>query len=348
MSKNIFSGQDFRSRIALTMGDPCGIGPEIIAKVVGKIRIPPDCAALIIGDQYLILDALDRLYPKTRIACFQSETDSPLFFKEQFSLLGIDDPHFGKQSFSPYGVANALSGARSYDYFLKSIALARQGIVDGIVTCAINKTSLSLAGIPFAGHSEIVAHETGVNAPAMMFMLDSVCVAHVTGHCSIREALKLITTERITHTIRLLNTALLDLNVTKPRIAVTGLNPHAGESSLFGTEEACIISPAVMASAKNGIVVHGPFPADSIFWRAFRGEFDGVVAMLHDQGYGALKSRNFPLCVQVTIGLPFVRTSVGHGTAFDIAGKNLASEESLAQALDVAHRMIQAKKNRTP
>jgi 4-hydroxythreonine-4-phosphate dehydrogenase len=242
------------------------------------------------------------------------------------------------------GEVNARCGRAAYGYIVKAIALAKEGSVDGVVTNAINKEALRAAGIPFPGHTEIFAHETGTAEYSMMFLLEGVAVAHVTTHCSVRQAIELVTCERVTLNIRLLHRALLDLGIARPRIAVGGLNPHAGEHGLFGDEEPRHIEPAVKQARAEGIEASGPYPPDSVFMRAFKGEFDGVVSMLHDHGFVALKSRNFDEGVNITVGLPIVRTSVGHGTAFDIAGKGIASPASLLAAIDAAHRLVLHRK----
>jgi 4-hydroxythreonine-4-phosphate dehydrogenase len=242
------------------------------------------------------------------------------------------------------GTINMLCGKAAFSYINTAIDLALGKKIDGIITNPINKESLQLAGVNYPGHTEIFAARTGVTDFAMMFLLEKVCVAHVTTHCSLRQAIDLITSDRIIKKIALLNDALILLGFNNPRIAVGGLNPHAGEHGLFGTEEIDQIIPAIDSAIKSGINVSGPYPPDTVFMRAFRGEFDGVVAMLHDHGFVALKSRDFENGVNITIGLPIIRTSVGHGTAFDIAGKGKASPESLLRAIEAAEKMYYNKR----
>jgi 4-hydroxythreonine-4-phosphate dehydrogenase len=237
------------------------------------------------------------------------------------------------------GQVSAACGRAAYGYIIRAIEMAKSGEVAGVVTNPINKEALKAAGIDYPGHTEIFAHETGVTDYSMMFMLENVAVVHVTTHCSLRQAIELITRDRVLSNIRLLHKTLRRLGVDKPRIAVGGLNPHAGENGLFGDEEIRHVSPAVAAAVKDGMDARGPFPPDTVFMRAFRGEFDGIVSMLHDHGFVALKTRNFDGGVNITVGLPIIRTSVGHGTAFDIAGKGIASEKSLLAAISAAERL---------
>jgi 4-hydroxythreonine-4-phosphate dehydrogenase len=234
-------------------------------------------------------------------------------------------------------------GRASYGYIVKGIELAMAGRIDAVVTNPISKEALKMAGIQYPGHTEILADKTGAKEFSMMFACDDVCVAHVTTHVSLRQALAMISRERVLSHTRLLNRALKSLGKAAPRIAVSGLNPHAGENGLFGDEEIIHIAPAIADAKNEGILASGPYPPDTVFMRAFKGEFDGVVSMLHDHGFVALKSRDFDSGVNITIGLPIIRTSVGHGTAFDIAGKGIASEKSLLAALKAALRMVETR-----
>jgi 4-hydroxythreonine-4-phosphate dehydrogenase len=220
-----------------------------------------------------------------------------------------------------------------------------KGVVDAIVTNPINKEALAMAGIPYPGHTEILADKTNSKSYSMMFACENVYVVHVTTHVSLKQAIGMISRERVISHTRLLDTALKSLGISKPRIAVAGLNPHAGENGLFGDEEILHIAPAIAQAAAEGILASGPYPPDTVFMRAFKGEFDGIVSMLHDHGFVALKSRDFEAGVNITLGLPIIRTSVGHGTAFDRAGKNISSEKSLLAALQAAVRMVENRRN---
>ncbi|NLE00268.1 MAG: 4-hydroxythreonine-4-phosphate dehydrogenase PdxA, partial [Fibrobacter sp.] len=227
----------------------------------------------------------------------------------------------------------------SFLYINKSIELSLQMQVAAVITNPINKESLKLVGINYPGHTEIFAKKTGTSVFSMLFLLKNVGVVHVTTHCSLKNAIKQVTEENVLKNIHLLNCAMKQLGIQNPRIAVGGLNPHAGEHGLFGDEEIEHIQPAINRAVSEGVSVTGPYPPDTVFMRAFRGEFDGIVSMLHDHGFVALKSMDFEHGVNITVGLPIIRTSVGHGTAYDLAGKGKASSESLLSALFAAEKL---------
>jgi 4-hydroxythreonine-4-phosphate dehydrogenase len=320
---------------ALTMGDPSGIGPEISLKALSAIQ---SSDVIIIGDFSVIKSTAASLGMNPEYNVIKSPEE---FTCGCINILDMEIIHPDQFSI---GTINMLCGKAAFSYINTAIDLALGKKIDGIITNPINKESLQLAGVNYPGHTEIFAARTGVTDFAMMFLLEKVCVAHVTTHCSLRQAIDLITSDRIIKKIALLNDALILLGFNNPRIAVGGLNPHAGEHGLFGTEEIDQIIPAIDSAIKSGINVSGPYPPDTVFMRAFRGEFDGVVAMLHDHGFVALKSRDFENGVNITIGLPIIRTSVGHGTAFDIAGKGKASPESLLRAIEAAEKMYYNKR----
>ncbi|MGA2506581.1 MAG: 4-hydroxythreonine-4-phosphate dehydrogenase PdxA [Chitinispirillaceae bacterium] len=315
---------------ALTMGDPAGIGPEIALKALASIKTLRDYRVAIVGDLAVLHQAAKfaKISPK-----FNVVGDIRLSLPGKINVLDLKQ--ITPADFT-IGKVSAACGRAAYAYIMKGIELANAGIAAGVVTNPINKEALKAAGINYPGHTEIFAHEAGVKDYSMLFFLDGVGVAHVTTHCSLRQAIGLISTERVLSNIRLLDKAMRRLGVKKPRIAVGGLNPHAGENGLFGDEEVLHIIPAVKLAQAEGLDVQGPFAPDTVFMRAFRKEFDGVVAMLHDHGFVALKSRDFEHSVNITIGLPIIRTSVGHGTAFDKAGKGTASAESLLAAIKAA------------
>jgi 4-hydroxythreonine-4-phosphate dehydrogenase len=320
--------------LALTMGDPAGIGPEIALKALTSGDLPPDCRIIVIGDLSVLEQAAGFVGRPARIHAVSSAAEHRDGFVNVLDMRCITPADF------TMGVVSAKCGKAAYAYILKAIELAKAGLVAGAVTNPINKEALRAAGIDYPGHTEIFAHETGVTDYSMVFQLDAVAVAHVTTHCSVRQALDLITTDRVVRMARLLDATLRRmLDGRAPAIAVGGLNPHAGENGLFGDEEISRIIPAVKLARAEGMNVSGPFPPDTVFMRAFKGEFDGVVAMLHDHGFVALKSRDFENGVNITVGLPIVRTSVGHGTAFDIAGAGAASEKSLLAAIRTAQKL---------
>jgi 4-hydroxythreonine-4-phosphate dehydrogenase len=315
---------------ALTMGDPAGVGPEITIKALLS-GISTDI--VVVGDVTVLQKATEYTDMAPDINCIEDISGYAPGKLNIINMNLIDPKQF------TIGSISAHCGRAAYTYINKAIDLALGKKVAGVITNPINKESLQLAGVSFPGHTEIFAARTGVSDFAMMFLLDNVCVAHVTTHCSLRDAINLITQDRVLQKINLLDSALRGLGIKDPRIAVGGLNPHAGEHGLFGTEEIEHITPAINRARENGLNVSGPYPPDTVFMRSFRGEFDGIVAMLHDHGFVALKSRDFENGVNITIGLPIIRTSVGHGTAFDIAGTGKASPTSLLRAIEAAEKL---------
>ena len=325
--------------IAITMGDPAGIGAEVIVKALNRLEKIGDSSLLIIGDSTIIQHYAEKYaisIPPIKVIDNPSEVDS--------SFLNVIEP-IQVENITPATVS-VECGKASYKYIEKSIELALNGEIDAVVTCPINKEALKCAGYNYPGHTEIFAEKCGVDNFSMMFTLEDVSIVHVTTHCSLLEAIELITVDRVYKNIELLHTTLISMGYKSPRIAVGGLNPHAGENGLFGTEEIEHIIPAIEKAQKKGINATGPFPPDTIFMSAFKGNYDGVVSMLHDHGFVAVKSREFEKGVNVTVGLPIIRTSVGHGTAFDIVGKGVASPESLITAFTYANNMIQTKKEK--
>lgn len=312
---------------ALTMGDPAGIGPEIAIKALTALK---DLRVIIVGDISVLQKAAGYLNIKP---VFNLISDVKQYSDSAINVL--DMKILTPEQFN-LGTAQPLCGKASYLYIQKAIDLAMNHQVAGVITNPINKESLKMAGIKFPGHTEMFASRAATDDYSMLFLLKDVGVAHVTTHCSVRKAIEQISEKSVLKNIHLLNKAMKQLGISKPRIAVGGLNPHAGENGLFGDEEIVHISPAIKQASKEGIDVTGPYPPDTVFMRAFRGEFDGIVSMLHDHGFVALKSMDFEHGVNITIGLPIIRTSVGHGTAYDLAGKGTASDESLKAALKAA------------
>jgi 4-hydroxythreonine-4-phosphate dehydrogenase len=252
------------------------------------------------------------------------------------------------------GRVSAVCGRAAYDYIERGVRLAQEGAIDGIVTGPINKEALAAAGVRHSGHTEILAELTGTKAYAMLLMGRELRVIHVTTHVALRRVPELVTRERVLRTIRLGDRAMRDLGIARPRVAVCGLNPHAGESGLFGDEEQVAIGPAIADARQGGIDATGPYPADTLMSRAAGGEFDCVVAMFHDQGHTPVKALGFRYDeakkawtglsgVNVTVGLPILRVSVDHGTAFDRAGTGTANPESMVEAILVAAEMAQSR-----
>jgi 4-hydroxythreonine-4-phosphate dehydrogenase len=246
----------------------------------------------------------------------------------------------------PAGVLSAEAGRAAYDTVVRAVADARRGLVAAIATAPVSKEAFHLAGLPWRGHTDLLAHLTGASHVAMMFYSDRLRVVLATVHIPLTDVPRAITARSLEQTIDLTAASLPEFGIARPRIAVAGLNPHAGEHGLFGQEEEIAIAPAIAACRGRGLDVSGPFPGDTVFVRACRGEFDVVVACYHDQGLIPVKLVAFGQAVNVTLGLPIIRTSVDHGTAFDIAGTGAANPESMIAAVILAARLAQARTGR--
>ena len=314
------------------MGDASGIGPEIIAKFFANGVSAP---AIVIGDAGCLERTIATLHLPLKIRTIASpdEAKAETGTIDVLSLSNLPAD-------LPFGKVDARSGQAAYDYITSAIDLALKGEIAGIVTAPIHKEALKAAGIAYPGHTEILADRSGTSDFAMMLANDELRVILVTIHVSLRSVPDLIIKARVLKTIELAHAACLAYGIAKPRIAVAGLNPHAGEGGLFGHEDEAEILPAIKEAQSKGMNVSGPFAGDTVFMRARRGEFDIVVAQYHDQGLIPVKYMGIEQGVNVTIGLPFIRTSVDHGTAFDIAGKGIADASSLAYAFEQA-RLLQ-------
>jgi 4-hydroxythreonine-4-phosphate dehydrogenase len=287
-----------KPRIALTVGDPAGIGPEIVAAAATDSRVLAVCEPLV----YAVA---------------------------------------GGRRFAP-GVLSAEAGRAAYDVVVRAVDDARHGRVDAVATAPVNKEAFRLAGLPWHGHTDLLAHLTGASPVAMMFDSPALRVVLATVHIPLADVPRRLTQPLLEATIRLTARELPRFGIARPRIAVAGLNPHAGEHGLFGHEEETIMIPAIEACRAAGVDVQGPLPGDTVFVRAHRGEFDVVVACYHDQGLIPIKLVAFGDAVNVTLGLPIVRTSVDHGTAFDIAGKGVANADSMVAATLLAARLVRS------
>ena len=288
-----------KPRVAITVGDPAGIGPEVAARAAADPRVLEVCEPVLYG------------------------------------------PPAGA-AFTP-GVLSAAAGRTAYDVIVRAVADAQRGVVQAIATAPVNKEAFRLAGLEWSGHTDLLAHLTGASHVAMMFYADALRVVLATVHIPLAEVARALTRASLEATIALAARELPRFGIARPRIAVAGLNPHAGEHGLFGTEEDTAIRPAIEACRARGIDVSGPYPGDTVFVRAVRGEFDVVVACYHDQGLIPMKLVAFGQAVNVTLGLPIIRTSVDHGTAFDIAGKGMADPESMVTAVLLAARLAKSE-----
>ncbi len=312
----------------VTMGDPAGIGPEITVKLAIDPAI--DVPLVVFGDP----DILAREAEALGVDLAVREIADPSRFTSNRGTLQVVAGDYLPQDL-PIGQVSEAAGRAAYGYVERAIRAASAGLIAGIVTAPINKEALRVAGVPFPGHTEILAHHSGTADYAMMMAAPDLRVVLVTIHESLRSAIDRIDRQSIVRVIRLAHAAL-SKQTARPRIAVAGLNPHAGENGLLGTEELDVIGPAVAEARRDGIDVQGPLPADTVFMRARNGEFDLVVAQYHDQGLIPFKYLGLDRGVNITLGLPFVRTSVDHGTAFAIAGKGVADHSSLRLALQYA------------
>lgn len=284
-------------RIALTVGDPAGIGPEIAARAAAD--------------------------PAVRAVC------EPMVYAPPPTLVVAP------------GVLSAEAGQAAFDVIVRAVRDAEAGVVDAIATAPVNKEAFALAGLPWVGHTDLLAHLTGAPFVAMMFYSQALRVVLATIHIPLCQVPEVLTQDRLVTTLRLMARELPRFGYPSPRIAMAGLNPHAGEHGLFGDEEERVIIPVLEACRADGINVSGPFPGDTVFVRAARGEFDVVLACYHDQGLIPVKLLAFGQAVNVTLGLPIIRTSVDHGTAFDIAGRGIADHGSMVAAVTLAAQLAQ-------
>jgi 4-hydroxythreonine-4-phosphate dehydrogenase len=336
--------------IGITMGDPASIGPEIAIKALLTKRLFDICNPVIIGDAAVFNDIVKRLDMQAIINPIKNIKDAGFIYGEPdvYDLQNVD------MSQLRFGEISAMAGNASFEAVKKVIDLALAGEVDATVTGPINKKSVNEAGHHFAGHTEIYAHFTGTKKYAMLLVEDNMKVIHVSTHVSLRQACDLVKKDRIVQVIELLHNGLIQLGETNLKIGIAGLNPHAGDSGLFGTEDNEEILPAVLEALKVGYDVEGPVPADTLFSKASTGYYGGVVAMYHDQGHIPFKLTGFKWNAQkqqmdsvkgvnITMGLPIIRTSVDHGTAFEIAGKGVASSDAMILAIESA---VQLNKNR--
>jgi 4-hydroxythreonine-4-phosphate dehydrogenase len=323
--------------VAVTMGDPAGVGPEIVAKVLAE---PPAVRAVVIGDAGILRRAVRLLDLPLRVNVVERPADAA------FAAGAIDViPASELPGDLPFGELDPRAGDAAYRYVRRAVELALADEVHAIATAPLNKEAMHRAGHGYRGHTELLAELCGVQDYAMMLVGEDLRVIHVSTHVSLQEAIARVTPEREGTVIRLADAALRRLGVERPRVAVAGLNPHAGENGLFGSEDAERIAPAVRAAQQDGIDASGPWPADTVFLLARRGRFDVVVVQYHDQGHIPVKLLGFDTGVNVTVGLPFFRTSVDHGTAFDIAGTGEADPASLKAALDLAAELARPGKN---
>lgn len=324
---------DSKPIVGITMGDPAGIGPEVIVKAYPQLW--KDSRPIVVGDAETINDAISICDVDLSVETVES-AGTARFDERTVPVVDLDNVDDLTR-----GEVREEYGASSLEYIETAIELAQSGDIDAITTAPINKQATKRAGSTHAGHTGLLADRTDTEAYAMMLVEDTLRVTHVSTHVPLREACDIVTTENVLETIRLTDDALRSLGVDEPSIGIAGLNPHAGDGGLIGDEDAAAIEPAVERADREGIDATGPESPDTVYVKAASGEFDCVVSMYHDQGHIPIKMLGFAggaavSGVNVTIGLPLVRTSVDHGTAFDIVGQGIASEQSLIDAVDVA------------
>ena len=337
-----------RPRIALTMGDPAGVGPELCLKATAKMasRIKAGELDLVtIGTQASIDQARDRLIAKGQ--------------RRYAPLIDVIEatPSEGKVKF---GQTSAEAGRQAFRAIETAIGLALKGEIDAIATAPISKEAINAAGFHYAGHTEILADLTKSKGSVLMLVHDRLRVSHVSAHVPLAKATSLVTPERLTFVIDLTYDALKRLGFKKPKLGIAAVNPHAGEGGMFGREDIDIVTPVIEKYRAQGMDITGPVPGDTVFVKALGGQFDGVVAMFHDQGHVAVKLLGFKIDrktgkwvglsgVNITLGLPIIRTSVDHGTAFDIAGKGIANPQSMMEAIDLAMKLsVDRRKTANP
>jgi 4-hydroxythreonine-4-phosphate dehydrogenase len=338
--------------IGITMGDPASIGPEIAIKALLKKELYESCRPLIVGSAAVFNHINTLLNLNVEINAISSVSEA----RFQYGVIDVFDLEHVKMDELVFGEISAMCGEAAFQSVKKVIELALAKEIDATVTGPINKKSINEAGHHYAGHTEIYADFTNTKKYAMLLVEDNIKVIHVSTHVSLRQACDLVKKERILQVIELLHNGMISLGETNLKIGVAGLNPHAGDSGLFGTEEADDILPAIEEARTLGYDVEGPVPPDTMFSKAAQGYYGGVVAMYHDQGHIPFKLTGFKWNseknqmdsvkgVNITMGLPIIRTSVDHGTAFEIAGKGIASEDAMVLAIESAVQLSKYRKS---
>lgn len=321
-----------REIIAIPMGDAAGIGPEITVKSLAKQEIYELCKPLVVGDANIIRKAIEVTGVNLKVNVVNAPAEGTYEFGtiDMLDLANID-----MEAFEP-GQVSASNGQASFEYIKRSVELAMADEVKALATTPINKESLKAGNVPYIGHTEMLEDLGKTPDPLTMFQVKGMRIFFLTRHVSVAEAITQMTKERVHDYLIRCDKALQRLGVESRKLAVAGLNPHAGEGGLFGNEEGEHIAPGIEAAKADGIDAYGPVPADSVFFQALNGKYDAVLSLYHDQGHIAAKMTDFHRTISITNGLPFLRTSVDHGTAFDIAWKNIASEVSMYECIKLA------------
>ena len=322
----------YKPAIAITMGDPCGIGPEVVVKALADPRVYAACRPVVIGSAYAMQQAVKVAGHPLAVR----ETADPTAAGQDPAVVEVVDIHNLNPEDITVGQLSVPCGKAAMEWVTKAGQLALAGVVDGIATAPLNKEAASLAGFQSIGHTELLQELAGIKTIATMLLSKNLRVVHLTTHRSLRIACDYVKKERILEFLQLTHDSFVRWGFPQPRLAAAGLNPHNSDGGLLGNEEAEEIAPAVAAARERGIDVVGPIPADSVFHQAIQGRYDAVLAMFHDQGHIPVKVYGFEESVTANLGLPFVRTSVDHGTAFDIAGQGLAQHISMLESIRLA------------
>ena len=325
--------------IAITMGDPCGIGPEVIAKALAYGEVHSTCRPVVFGSTW----SMERALELTGVPLKVREVESPVEAGRSPELVDVLDVHNLNPEDVTVGQISPTCGKAAMEWVSRAAELALAGQVDALATAPVNKEAASLAGYKSIGHMELLQEISGAPDVATMLMSGRLRVVHLTTHRSLRRACDYVTKDRILAKLELTHDSFTSWGMPNPRIGVAALNPHSSDGGLLGDEEAHQIAPAVEEACQKGIAAYGPVPADIIFHQAIQGAYDVVLAMYHDQGHIPVKVHGFEESITANLGLPFVRTSVDHGTAFDIAGKGIAHHRSMVEAIKLAVALSQGK-----
>jgi 4-hydroxythreonine-4-phosphate dehydrogenase len=330
--------------LAITMGDAAGSGPEIVAKALAEPEVRAACRPVVVGDAAAMQAALEITGATGEVKAIQRLPDAS--FRD--GLIEVIDLHNIQLDKLTRGRVDPLAGKAAYEYIKLATEMTLAGEADAIVTSAINKEALNKAGYHYDGHTQLLAELCGGPEVAMMLATGKLRVSHVSTHVSLSQAIERVRPARILTVLRLTEEAIRQMGVARPHIAVAGLNPHSGEGGLFGDEEMKYIAPALEDARQQGMNVTGPLPPDSAFLRTWEAQFDAAVAMYHDQGHIAVKMLGITHGVNVTLGLPIIRTSVDHGTNFGKAGKGTADPTSLIEAIKLATVMVRNRERSSP
>ena len=322
-------------KILISMGDPAGIGPEVVVKCLDRLAPEPGVENVVVGELEILDETAASLGLKVR---FRPEGQTSRKTEGRIPVRSMDLVRGGDFE---VGKASVVCGNAAYHYFAQAVESCLSGEAQAIVTAPLHKEAMNLAGHRYVGHTDILEKMTGAETVIMALVHPKLLVSHVTDHLPLRQALDAITIARVKAVVKLTWKTLQAIRSPNPRIALAGVNPHAGENGLFGREELDILRPAMEELRAEGYPTYGPLPGDTVFLQALQGQFDGVLAMYHDQGFGPMKTVDFAHGVNCTLGLPFARTSPDHGTAFGIAGKGIADSQSMLSAWNLARKLLE-------